>query len=206
MFESKKHRRFLMHLVGHHVQINVRQTYIYGKVTDQSSNEPKQNFYSQVGLLLGYVNHSCSPNATPIDRDGDTVYIAVRPIDAGQEVVISNYSFHWDPAIQWHPQTEGFSCHCERCEHRLPSIYQVAALASEPDFRYINSINLNLTHDCIDQDTHDDLKVRCIKLLKRYGRMLWCREFGIVLQLFNELNKAEMHGMVLETDDNLNNN
>lgn len=204
MFESKRHRRFLMHLVGHHVQINLRQSYIYAKRTENYNDGQEQNFYSQVGLLLGYMNHSCSPNVTPVDHDGDTVYIAIRPIDAGQEVVLSNYSFHWNPAIQWHPKQDEFSCHCERCEHRLPSVYDIVALESEPDFHYVNSIDVPL--DWIDRYTYDDLIGRCTNLLKKYGRMLWCREYGIVLQLYNQLRKADMHDLIQETDDNDNNN
>lgn len=203
MFESKRHRRFLMHVIGHHVQINIRQTFIFAKDTvDSCGKEIQQNLYSQVGLLLGYINHACSPNVTPIDRDGDTVYIAVRPIDKGQEVVISNFSFHWNPSIKWHPKQDEIVCCCERCENRFPLEFEVAALSADPDFRYVNSSRISSEFDSIDRHSFDVLKEKCTRLLKKYGRMLWCTEFGALLQIYNLLIKAELHDAIQETEYN----
>lgn len=207
MFESKRHRRFLMHIIGHHVQINIRQTFIFAKDTvDGQGKERQQNLYSQVGILLSYINHACSPNVTPFDRDGDTVYIAVRPIYSGQEVVVSNYSFHWNPSLKWYPKQDHIPCSCERCEKRFPSDFEVTALAAEPDFWHISTSNISSESDPIDRHTFNFLRAKCIKLLKKYGRMLWCKEFGVVLQVFESLTKADLHDAIEETDDKINNN
>lgn len=203
MFESKRHRRFLMHIIGHHVQINIRQTFLFVKDTvDNRGKEVHQTLYSQVGLLLSYINHACSPNVTPLDHDGDTVYMAVRPIDRGQEVVISNYSFHWNLSIKFRE----ILCCCERCEQKFPSQFEVLTLANDPNFQFISANFISSEFDPITRNTFDVLKDKCIKLLKRYGRMLWCEQFGIVLHIFTSLAKADLHNAIEETDDKINNN
>lgn len=55
VFETKKHRRFLMHLIGHHIRILDRNSQ---NLISTTSDE--KNFY--VSILAGYLNHSCAPN------------------------------------------------------------------------------------------------------------------------------------------------
>lgn len=52
MFSTKKHRRFLMHLIGHHVQINIRQAYTLSKLAvGENGQESERSLYKQ-GFLF----------------------------------------------------------------------------------------------------------------------------------------------------------
>lgn len=197
-----------MHLVGHHVQINLRKTYVFSKKFQNDTGELVQRkLYSQVGLLLDYFKHSCSPNVLPVDRDGDTVYIVIRPIEAGQELMLSNYSFHWDPSTEWDRKCNEIVCNCERCEGRLPSKDEIDEISSDPDYNFVNSSEIRSEVDYIDRESYNILMEKCIKLLKKYGHILWCTEFGIILSAFSDLIRAELHGYVQtsQTDESNNN-
>ncbi|XP_055298559.1 uncharacterized protein LOC129566545 [Sitodiplosis mosellana] len=206
MFTSKRHRRFLMHLVGHHVEINIRQAYVAVEdMEDGNKKVEKRTLYSQVGVMLGYFHHSCSPNVWPIDRNGDTIYIVICPIQAGQQLFVSNYSFHWNDPTKYYQRMSEIDCKCERCKGLRPPEAETLAFSSDPDFELIESCEIRSESDCIDSKRFDILKETCVKLLKKYGNMIWCTELGIVIVVYMHLLKAEMRGIV-KSQDILNNN
>lgn len=181
MFETKKHRRFLMHLVGHHVEINLHQSYYEIKEFENEHGDKQQRrLYSQVGLFLRYFNHSCSPNVYPIDVNGDTVYVVVRPIQAGEQLRVSYYSFHWHPLEERKRDAKTINCKCERCRDDFPSNDEAHQLRLEPEYWSIESYR-SYAFDSIDADEFNALKLRCMNILKKYDRLKWCKELGIVM-------------------------
>lgn len=209
MFQSKKHRRFLMHLIGHHLQINLRQAYSASKpIEDDDGRVHLRKLYSQVGLLLGFIKHSCSPNVFPIDRDGDTVFAVVRPIQAGEELFINYYGFHWDMKGENGYRENVSNCRCERCEGRMPSNVEIEQLTSDPDFRFMCYYHRSLDEEIIDAKIFDALKKRCIRLLSNHGRMVWCTDFSFAFCLYTKVLTAEYSGtiQVSHSTDTLNNN
>ncbi|XP_031625344.1 uncharacterized protein LOC116342019 [Contarinia nasturtii] len=207
VFASKKHRRFLMHLIGQHVQVNLRQTYVATKPIVKPNGEKEyRRLYSQVGVLLGYFNHSCVPNVHLVDHDGDTIYYALRPIHAGEDLLISYFKFQWnDSSIE---KLIELNCVCECCKHKHPSTDDVIEFRKDPDFQYIIRCNLTTDIDFIEREKFDILMEKCVKLLTKYGRILWCTELGVVLTIYGLLLEAYVHGAVGEAQshDELNNN
>lgn len=195
MFQSKKHRRFLMHIVGHHVQINIRQSYTATKSIEDSIGKIEQRkLYSQVGIMLGFFNHACSPNVLPVDRNGDTVYIVVRPIRAGEELFISYYGFHWDIDGENGFRDYEFKCHCERCESRQPSAYDIQRLIHDPDFRLFCYYCAKIENHQKETEMVNNLKKTCVRLLNAHGRMVWCIEICRVFCIYIQLLTDEYTG------------
>lgn len=195
MFQSKKHRRFLMHLIGHHVQINIRQSYTATKVAvDENGQSELRKLYAQVGLMLGLFNHSCSPNVLPVDRNADTVYIAIRPIRADEELLINYYAFHWDLKCENGYRDFQFKCCCERCEGRLPPPDQIQSLILDPDYRFLFHASHGLCGERMNAHIFNILKKTCARLLNIHGRMIWCKELCRAIYFFIKLVSAEYSG------------
>lgn len=201
MFGTKKHRRFLMHLVGHHVQINIRQTYFaVENMKDENDKIENRKLYSQVGVMLGYFQNpciSCLPNVFAVDRNGDTVYIAIRPIQPGQQLFISNRSFHWNDSSSFYQALSEFDCKCKRCQDQQQSETEIQALSNDPDYGHlIEAKNIISKIDCIDSKQFDFLKRTCVKLLKKYHKAVGCIELNTVIISYMYLLKAEIDGVV----------
>lgn len=209
MFGTKKHRRFLMHLVGHHVQINIRQTYVATEdMKDENNKIENRKLYAQVGVMLGYFQNSCTsclPNVCAVDRNGDTVYVVIRPIQAGQQLFISNRHFHWNDPSFYH--TLELYRKCKRCREELqPSEAEILALSNDPDYdQFVEAKKIIFKIDSIDRKQFDFLKKTCVKLLKKYGNTVGCIELKTVVNIYMSLLKAEIGG-VAQSQDRLNNN
>ncbi|XP_031628273.1 uncharacterized protein LOC116344043 [Contarinia nasturtii] len=197
MFSTKKHRRFMMHLIGHHVQVNLHQSYVFKEdFVNENGDKDHRILYSQVGVLLRYFNHRCSPNVYAIDCDGDTYYCALRPIQPGQELFISYYCFHWDLPPEWPHKFSKHNCKCERCEWRKPTTDELIQIADDPDFDIVNDSNIESEIKSIDKAKFDILMESCIRLLKKYDRILWCKQLAVVITVYAALLTANIRGLV----------
>lgn len=189
MFATKRHRRFLMHLVGHHFIMNEQQKY-FTKVRFENACgvENTRNCYAQVGLLMRYMNHYCSPNVYPVDVNGDTVYVAVKPIEAGERLRVSYLSFHWEFDSNWKMKTLSYSCDCERCRNEHPSPAEVKQLRNEDYYSSIDSYRYcdPEEYESMDHTEFQIVKIRCSDLLKKYGRMKWYDNY-LIYELKNIL-------------------
>lgn len=210
MFKSKKHRRFLMHLVGHHIQINLRQSYTALKdIEDENGNNFQRKLYSQVGVMLGYFKHSCAPNVYPIDFNGDTIYTTIRPIQAGQQLFLSNVDFHWNDATEYYYRWREIDCKCEKIyKMQYPSSAEIKTLLEDSDFVFIKASEIRSEIEEIDRERFDALKEKCLKLLNKYGNMVWCSQLNDTIKIYTWLLKAEINGAVqtVQSQDKLNNN
>lgn len=91
MFTAEKHRRFLMHLIGHHFQVH-HHNMIASKTTNKTNIPGYDNLFSHVGVLSRYFNHSCYP-LMMFDGMANSVYITIRSIKKGEEVLTSTLPF-----------------------------------------------------------------------------------------------------------------
>lgn len=114
MFKTKKHRRFLMNLVGHHTQIieyNASASN-WGSVRKQGRElnvENKWYFYRHVELMRRYFNQSCHPNVFHSTHGNTTAYFTTQPIAKGQQVFI--------PYAPLNPYA--IACECSKCSRFL---------------------------------------------------------------------------------------
>lgn len=79
---------FLAHLTLHHVAIIARNSFQHQK---QDIGTIKTNYIYDV---LSLINHSCSPNLFNVSKPDDITYcITVKPILAGEQVILINHFF-----------------------------------------------------------------------------------------------------------------
>lgn len=78
-----------------------------------------------VGLFGSLFNHSCDPNIMRISFEGKIVFMANRPIKAGEQLFIT-YSFNFPDAERIYRQKslKGFNinCKCEACTNNWPTL------------------------------------------------------------------------------------
>lgn len=183
-----------MHLIGHHVQINIRHSYTATKVAEDGNKSELRKLYSQVGLMLGLFNHSCSPNVLPVDHDADTVYIVIRPIRANEEMFINKYAFHWDLKYEHGYRDFNFKCCCERCEGRQPPQDEIERLISDPLYPFIFYCSHELKDGRMNGQIFNVLKKACVRLLNIHGRMIWCYELCRLIFFYIKLISGEYSG------------
>ncbi|XP_055298561.1 SET and MYND domain-containing protein DDB_G0273589-like [Sitodiplosis mosellana] len=173
-FSSLKHRRFLMHLIAHHIQITNFNSY---QVNNQKTHGV--DFYHQIGLMTKYFRHSCAPNVLMTERDGISIYTAIRSIKKGDELFISYFKFlglpkHVRQQELWNQVH--IKCNCSRCMGAAASSDQRQQLATDPDFPLILSSASNLS-PYASQKIEDTIE-KCIAFLTKYGQIKWCDEIG----------------------------
>lgn len=212
MFESKKHRRFLMHLVGHHIEINYFQAYLECKRFEiEDGTLIQRQLYSQTGILLRYFKYSCCPNVVPIDVDGSTVYQVIRPVRIGEQLRVSFYNFLWENEHDSKRKVLAGKCDCERCSNQHPSKEEQQQFRMDPDFWCIESYQYQPNFDSVEYEDLQFIKEKCTRLLEKYGRMKWCRQFGLVQMVYTKILKTELNQTYqtqsqLQLSDRLNNN
>lgn len=239
MFVTKKHRRFLMHCVGQHLQINIRQSYTARKfISGENVKDRNRTLYSQglfleiyskyicfcvvnslsaifsnffslshtVGLMLGFINHACASNAWPVDRDGDTIYIALRPILAGEQLSVNYYEFHWDITGCYGYKQQNHQYSSELC--REPTKNEIESITSLPEFQFVSSQAVNLDEQTMDGKKFYMLKKMCANILRKFGRKIWCSQLKFVSDTYAKLLTVEFNGTltVLKTSEKPTNN
>lgn len=90
LFDLDRKKRFLMHLIFHHLAVNVNNGY---------ENETT----TSIGLLLCLFNHSCAPNLFNYAVDNDKFCVTIRPVKKDDQVKTSVFflSFSFVFADVW---------------------------------------------------------------------------------------------------------
>lgn len=70
MFATLQHKRFLVHLLLHHLAININNGY-------------ESDHTTSIGLVLCLLNHSCAPNLYNCGVDNKKICITIRPVKKG---------------------------------------------------------------------------------------------------------------------------
>lgn len=186
MFNTKKYRRFLMHLIGQHIQI-VENNSVQGCVRSMSGSNKGQmvTWYNHIGLIEKYFKHSCAPNVVTGEGDGNHVFITVRPIKKGEQLSFSYFMFLLDSKekrqqILW--ERKRMNCRCSRCQGVSASSAQRQQLASDKNYQDIalNSSPMDLN----DMTKVKAMTERCVTFLKKYNQITWCDEIGTIVQAY----------------------
>lgn len=178
MFNTTKHRRFLMHLIAQHQLIN-----------QHNSIEDDFHQYSCTGVMAAYFNHSCAPNALVYCvSSANLVYVLVRPVKKGEEVVISWWPFPIDTKTKQRKQLlwqhKGLNCECLRCTGAETDWAQ-RRIKLDKDFISIMSMKKKLN---AESDTNEiSLQIeKCVALLNKYGNINWCSELVDAIMAFTD--------------------
>lgn len=181
-FDSMEKRRFLMHLILHHLLVIRTNGIISGHPWSAMS----------VFNVLSMLNHSCAPNLYH-PRQGKQQYcVTIRPIQKGQQLFISYLSPNdWSTMEQRQQKLKyswGFDCICERCdaqqsiEDEPSSIIQ--QIQTDPFYQFVLTNYGNADKEC-------ELFECCLKFLNKYGHLQWSMQIfaitGTFMNLYAEL-------------------
>lgn len=146
--------------------------------------------------MLGFINHAYASNTCPVDRDGDTVYIALRPIQAGEQLSVNYYGFHWDGTGKYGYKDCNHHCDHALCEYRPPTTREIESIIMQPEFQYISSHHQHAKFDeeTMDGNTFYTLKNMCVTVLRKFGRMFWCPQLQFISDIYAKLLIIEFNG------------
>lgn len=188
MFTAEKHRRFLMHLIGHHFQVH-HHNLIAPKSTSKTNIPGYATVYSYVGVMSRYFNHSCYPHVLMLaDGMANSVYVTVRPIKKGEEVFTATLPFIIALTRQkrqcklW--EYRQFRCNCKRCQGVFAPKKLRNRLVKDD---LMNAIAAVSDGHRIDKDTVQQQIGILNELLNKYGHIGWCDEIEDMLALYSML-------------------
>lgn len=191
MFKTTKDRRFLMHLIGQHVQI-VQNNTVKGCFT--SAFGQMIDWYNHIGLIEKYFQHSCAPNVVTCERDGHRVFITVRPIKKGDQLTFSLFSFLLDSKEERHKilwERKKMICRCIRCQGVTASPKQRQQLASDSNYQHIG---LDFSPAVLNESSKLQAMIdKCATFLKKYDDIPWCDEIGTVVQTYIHMILRQKH-------------
>lgn len=189
MFDRKKYRRFLIHLITHHYQVMEANSFLISQGPDYIDNcdEDYVVFESQTGLMTGYVKHSCAPNVYASKMHDKMVIITIRPIQKGQPLTktflmpLLTQTKTKRKQTLW--QDRAMICKCVRCEFGDASATLRRRMRSDPNFQYIQQHQFTTTarsNDGAKQTMID----KCKHFLRQYGQCSWSIELGTVVTAY----------------------
>ncbi|XP_031638613.1 SET and MYND domain-containing protein 4-like [Contarinia nasturtii] len=204
-FHSEAHKRFLKHLIGHHLMVikysaqRLRLESAKINLFGQHCESQLNDYDYRMSIPGSYFNHSCVPNAYLRFQNGFTVCIALRAIRKNEQVYvpydISVLTEEKSIRQQILQSNFNFRCVCERCKmprlelSSMQSNYQIKS-----DFLY-RSICMDVIEELEAEGTrgfnftcarhfHDVMTPKCLSLLKKYGTSKWCSEiYDIIVKL-----------------------
>lgn len=177
LFDSLKKQRFLMHLILHHLAINV---------TNATENE----FTASIGLVLSLFNHSCAPNLYNYSMDNQKFGVTIRPVKKGEQIFISYLGTGDDDDKRTAVQRQillkskwQFECKCDKCEPRCRSADSYK-MKLDPCFKFVHR---NFKSDPSDHMNTSVLKKKCIKFLSKYGHLPFSNELKFISDIYTKL-------------------
>lgn len=184
LFDSMEKRRFLMHLILHHLLVIRTNGIISGHPWSVMS----------VFNVLSMLNHSCAPNLYHPRRGKQQYCVTIRPIQKGQQLFISYLSPNdWSTMEQRQQKLKyswDFDCICERCDaqHQQsiedePSII-IQQIQTDPFYQFVLANYGNADKEC-------ELFECCVKFLNKYGHLQWSMQIFTITGTFMNLY-AEM--------------
>lgn len=181
-FCTDSHKRFLMHLIGHHMVTLDHLSENISVSVAELSGHLGFNLYTKgvcMNIVASYFNHSCAPNVCLEIKDGFTICNVIRPIRKNEQLFISYVDEMKNKAER---QMELFLryhiyCTCDRC--KLPFESSNTEMKMDPNFQAIKKTKVSLTDD---YKIHDSMKEKCYSFLKKYGKSPWSDELSYVVK------------------------
>lgn len=156
--------------------------------------------------MLRFIDHACTSNVWPVDRDGDTIYIALRPISAGERLSVNYYGFHWDITGANGYKEKNNQCDCELCVPHEQRTHAIESLATLPEYQFISSQKSDLDKQTMDGKTFYTLKKMCCNILRKFGSNSWGPQLKLVFETYAQLLTIEFNGTLTASKTCDNNN
>lgn len=183
LFKRTNHRRFLLHLIGHHLCVFERN------LKPVSTFDVAKNYY--VCILASYFNHSCSPNVVFTDKNNLTICKVVRPVQQGEQLFI--HYFQHETVIPFESRKTqllkqfGFKCKCEQCNCRQLSVIDQQMINADPMWQLLKAENPFTAILGSNKAHSQNIKETCEQFLRKYGRTIWSKEICYVVGLYSGL-------------------
>lgn len=194
MFQTVKHQRFLMHLIGHH---NLHPVKI-GGITSSD-----QRPVHLIQIMLSYFNYSRENNVLDYTCGGKSVWYTIKPINKGEPIL-----FAFDPLgitttkeqqiLLWTDMS--IKCEWSQCKSKLASPAQRQLMASDPVYHEIQSRIYYIHPLLFNSDMCKAMMNACVAFLRKFGRMHSCEELHLALQHFKIIYRIQL--MTGRTDFN----
>lgn len=175
-FATYAQQQFLVHLIWHHLSI--------GLLYCDSRWKHLEQLDSTLTVILSFMNFSCTPNAVICSVNGSKVLTSVRPIEKGEQILISRTGDHLTVYYQPMHFDEPLSvinrnqCNCDRCEKRSSSPSERHAMGEDPHYQFILQ---NYSKERYVESKSERLKQNAIEFLRKFGRSIWCPEIALAV-------------------------
>lgn len=168
-FQTEKSKRFLCHLLFHHICV------INAFTTKVGSVDSDYECLEIIAPITSYLKHSCAPNVSRFLLGNSVIVVAMRPIEPNEQLFVSycDILMHRNDRQQILQTEYGFQCQCERCTNgqSMDNDQQLFTNHCDAVADLIRS-NLNyLTSD--DQVQRKQLNDYLVDILQRLGRQPW---------------------------------
>ncbi|XP_055295185.1 SET and MYND domain-containing protein DDB_G0273589-like [Sitodiplosis mosellana] len=190
-FKTKGQKRFLMHLIYHHMMI-IRNT---TQTIRCRSIEGKQYIKShQLSITASYFNHSCVPNVCIIHANGFINCVTIRPIRRNEQLFVT----YIDNIDEMFPGKEdrqkvlqtryNFQCDCALCTMNVASI-SMKQLQVDADYKFIQSMfnTDSLAKGLYNRQQIELMKDKCCSFLTKNGWCVWSAETRHIAKVFCHL-------------------
>lgn len=182
-FITKSNQRFLMHLVGHHTQILLNNSY-GGLESNQN-----QFIYASMTNVASLFQHSCTPNLIQHSVGNQTIFITNQLVKQGDRLYVDfcpeeTVSENRKEMLR---QEYGIFCNCSKCnpeQQQQPMTNPM--LSNDPTLLYIIRYK-----NFIGSGTSALLKQKCISFLRQYKDEPWCKEKEYVIDAYTKCISEE---------------
>lgn len=172
--------RFLMHLVAHHIQILLCNSY--------DGFDPNQSRFIVATMtnVASLFPHSCTPNLMQYTVGNQTVFVTNQPVNEGDRLYINYCPEELNSERRKYMLRNyfGVNCTCVKCNPLQPAID--SELWQDDSFAFIIKYR-----KYIGTATPALLKQKCVKFLEQYQQCLWTKEKEAVINTFTRCVMAE---------------
>lgn len=187
--ELPYHRRFLMHLIGHHM-CALR----YPKTNVEIGENDGVVVYP---VFSDFFKHSCYPNVVLVTSDRSVVAVTIRPIQKNEPLTISYLPDSVFDDIRFARRLvlrEKFNvrCECERCGERNPEmLYMSLKQGLSQQFEDDCGNESHFHHKM--QKMRKKLTMECVKYLNGNGRDKWNDDTDLVTSTYVRLLREKYY-------------
>lgn len=187
-FNTEEHRRFLMHLIAHHLLILQNNNLIdkFSFMPGAPSGKIEGARTIHLIILKTFFRHSCAPNVSFYLDNGTTVGVIMRPIKNGEELCIQlddNLPETFSQRQQILLENFQLRCRCELCRLRSETYPPDLTLRFDSDYLFV--FDYMADDRVVTDDEADAIKAKCVSFLQKHGRK-WSDEVSVMACMYEK--------------------
>lgn len=186
LFEQPTQRRFLMHLIGHHMY--ALHYSVPGVLIGENDGT---TIYPIVG---GFFRHSCNPNAVLVTSGRSTIAVTIQPVKEGDEITICYIPDELEYSKKNRQKSlrkqYKFECKCERC---ISPATMAPASTGSLDAQFKNDIRKPRSFESMNLPKRNKLMKKCVKYLEKSDPENWSDEKCSVLLAYTRFLRTQFY-------------